>query len=623
MSDIIIYQNSAIGFREDVDDNSIVNKVEAKFMNNYGRRVAATERRAWNNSLHFMENIIRKANIPNNCGVLIEYKIPSSSNRIDFILSGHDENKNANFVIIELKQWDKAGATKKEEIVTTYLGGKVREVVHPSYQAYSYKKFLSDMNEAIITNNLQPFSCAYLHNYLSRSPEPLTAVQYNEIITDTPVFFSQDASRLEQFINRYVGRGNGLDILYQIENGKIKPSKKFVEYVVEMFAGNEVYTLLDEQKVAYENIVSYATAATNKTTIIVNGGPGTGKSIVAMNAFVKLLKLGKNLKFVAPNASFRAAIVDMLSGNRRYTRGRLNVLFSGSGSFYNALEDEFDVLVVDEAHRLKMKGAYQYKGENQIEDVVKASRINVFFIDDNQRIRPEDVGTVENIKEAAAKYRSEVVEVKLEAQFRCAGAEGFIRWLDHTLGIEDTANFDGWDDDSFEFMIMDSPQLLLEKVEEKNEDGYKARMLAGFAWPWTAEGDGNPDAEVKDVDLPEYGFSMPWNSRNNQYSWAIDEEKVNQIGCVHTSQGLEFDYVGVIIGHDLRYNLENMEICASYDDYYDKTGKKGLKKRPEELSYLIKNIYKILMTRGMRGCYIFCRDKKLQNYFKSRLSIKY
>ncbi|TGE37675.1 DUF2075 domain-containing protein [Desulfosporosinus fructosivorans] len=616
---MIIYQNSALGFRTAVDDNKIVYDIDVQFMSKYGRKVAESEKRAWNYSLKFMETVLRRSKIPDDCGVLIEYMIPNTSKRIDFIVSGHDKHDNANFVIIELKQWDKVGTTNKEDIVTTYVGGKVREVAHPSYQAYSYKKHISDMNEAVNAKNIHPYSCAYLHNYTRRNPEPLTAVQYQEIIRDTPVFLSEDAGKLVDFIKKYVGKGNGLDILYQIENGKIKPSKKFVEYVSDMFDGNEVYTLLDEQKVAYENIITTATKATEKSTIIVNGGPGTGKSIVAMNAFVELLKQGKNLKFVAPNASFRAAMVEMLSNNKKHSKKRLGVLFSGSGSFYNALEDEFDVFVVDEAHRLKQKGAYMYKGESQVEDIVKASKVNVFFIDDNQRIRPEDVGTVGTIKEAAVKFGSEVMEIKLEAQFRCAGAEGFLNWLDHNLGIEDTANFDGWDGDAFDFMIMDTPQKVLEKVKERNEVGFKARMLAGFAWPWTSEAEGNTNAEVKDVELTEHGFSMPWNSRSNQYTWAFDAEKVNQIGCVHTSQGLEFDYVGVIVGNDLRYNPETMQIYASYGDYYDKTGKKGLKQKPEELTYLIKNIYKVLMTRGMKGCYIFCRDENLQAYLRSRL----
>jgi len=616
---MIIYQNDVIGFRTAVESNRIAKDIAQQFRDKYGREAVEPEKRSWNNSLRFMETVLRLAAIPDDGGVLIEYNIPSTSKRIDFVLSGHDDKGNANFVIVELKQWDKADATEKEDIVVAYTGGGLREVSHPSYQAYSYKKYLMDMNEAVYKKSLNPFSCAYLHNFSKRDPEPLLNPQYQDIVTDTPVYFAEDADKLKRFLQKYVGKGMGREILYQIESGKIRPSRKFVEYVSSMFKGNEVYTLLDEQKVAYSNIIHCATTATDKTTIIVNGGPGTGKSVVAMNAFANLLECGKNIKFVAPNASFRTTIVSMLAKNTKHGTKRLNALFSGSASFYDACPNEFDVLIVDEAHRLKKKGAYMYKGTSQVEDVIKSSLVNVFFIDDNQRIRPDDEGTVGTIRRLAEKHNSKVMEVELVAQFRCAGAEGFLNWVDHNLQIQDTANFDGWDGDAFEFSFVDDPHSLNAKIIEKCSQGYKARLLAGFAWPWTSESDGNPNAEVNDVVIEEHDFSMPWNSRRDQYSWAIDETKQNQIGCVHTSQGLEFDYVGVIIGNDLRYNPLTKEIYASYGDYYDSTGKKGLKENPVELTKLVKNIYKVLLSRGMKGCFLYCRDKNLQDYLRGRL----
>ena len=279
----------------------------------------------------------------------------------------------------------------------------------------------------------------------------------------------------------------------------------------------------------------------------------------------------------------------------------------------------YDVLIVDEAHRLKGKGTYMYKGESQVDDVIRASKVNIFFIDDHQRIRPDDEGTVGRVKATAVKHGSQVIEVELKAQFRCAGAEGFLNWVDHTLQIEDTANFDGWDEASFEFRLMDSPIALEQYVQEKNRQGHKARMLAGFAWNWSGEKEGNRDAEINDVSIPEYGFARPWNSRHDQYTWAIDDSKQDQVGCVHTSQGLEFDYVGVIIGKDMVYDAATHSIEGKYDGYYDRSGKKGLKDKPEELTKLIKNIYKVLLSRGMRGCAVFCCDKALQAYIRERL----
>ena len=617
---MIIYQNNAKGFRDSVDNNNIVDEIESAYIIKTGHTVSSNEKRSWNNSMNFMETVMRKAVLPDDCGVLIEYMIPSTSKRIDFIITGQDEKTDKNIVIVELKQWDNAEKTDLEYIVRTFVGGSIREVTHPSYQAFSYKQFLKDMNTSIYSSNINPYSCAYLHNYRKKINEPLVDSFYEPILTDTPVFFSQDAEKLQRFIKKYVGRGNGINISHEIEHGKIKPSKKFIKYVSEIFDGNNVFTLLDEQKVAYSNIIKYAEKAKSKTTILINGGPGTGKSVVAMNSLVSLLKAEKNIKFVAPNASFKEAMLFMLSKNSMYNKTRLKALFSGSMGFYNAYLNEFDVLLVDEAHRLKSKGTYMYKGESQVEDIIRASMINVFFIDDNQRVRPNDEGSIEKIKEIADLYDSKIINIELKAQFRCSGAEGFINWLDHNLQIQDTANYDDWDDKNFEFRVFDDPNDLADRIDELNSKGINARMLAGFAWPWTADRNGNKNAEIFDVSIPEYNFKMPWNSHSNQYSWAVDDSKKDQIGCIHTSQGLEFDYVGVIIGNDLRYNTQNHTLEASYSDYYDATGKQGLKNNPDELSRLIKNIYKVLMSRGIKGCYIFCRDDNLKYYFKSRMN---
>ena len=213
---MIIYKNDVFGFRNAVDNNAIVSDIEKGFREKFGRKVNVNEKKSWNNSLKFMETALRKADIPGDCGVLVEYNIPTTSMRIDFIVTGHDEKDDANFVIVELKQWESAHATNKEDLVSSYVGGAVRDVPHPSYQAYSYKKYITDMNEAVYTKNIQSYSCAYLHNYQISEPEPLLSSQYAEIIEDTPVFFSRDVNRLEAFLTKYVGKGRGKEILFQI-----------------------------------------------------------------------------------------------------------------------------------------------------------------------------------------------------------------------------------------------------------------------------------------------------------------------------------------------------------------------------------------------------------------------
>lgn len=615
---MILYQSSTKDFKNNVVENLITDKISDSFIKAFGKKPNDNERMSWNNSMQFMGNIIRNSEVPDDCGVLIEFTIPPSSKRVDFIIAGNNGMDEKSFVIIELKQWESAEETDKNEIVRSVVGGNIRELPHPSYQAWSYKMMMDDMNESVYKNDLKSVSCSYLHNYKEGYPEPLKSDLYKDIIDVSPIYFKGDTKKLQKFIKDHVGKGEGLEILYELENGRIKPSKKLIDYVGELIKGNDEFILLDEQKVAFETILSFIDKMDGKKTVIVEGGPGTGKSVISVNSLGKILEKGRTVNFVAPNASFRKVVVEKLTASNLMSKTRLNHLFKGSSSYYLSDKNSLDVIIVDEAHRLKGEGAFMYQGDNQIEDIIKSSKVNVFFVDDNQRIRPVDIGTVEEIRRVANKLGSEVYEIKLEAQFRCSGAEGFINWIDTVLQYRDTGNFDGWDKESFEFKIFDSPVELRNSILEKNNGGFNSRLLAGYAWEWTKVN--NNYAEVDDIIIEDYNFRMPWNQRSNSELWSIREEGINQVGCIHTVQGLEFDYVGVIIGNDMLFDNETMSVYGSYNNYKDSAGKKGLRTRPEELTELIKNIYRTLLTRGMKGCYIYCIDKDLQQHFKERLS---
>ena len=599
---MIIYKNTADGFRDDVDRNQITELIEHELREYFGRNVSSSERRALTNSLGFMEKIVRRSKVNGDCGILVEYNIPATSNRIDFLISGYDKNNNKNLIIIELKQWEKAQKTDKDGIVITFLGRGEVETTHPSYQANSYKLFLKDYNENIYNGDIYPYSCAYLHNYKELKTEPLKSDLYKDLIKDTPIYFKDDYEKLENFVNKHVGKGKGMDILYEIERSKIRPSKKLVNHVISMFKGNQEFILLDKQKVAYEMALNLAKKRDKKSVIIIKGGPGTGKSVVSMNVLGRLLQKKLNVVFVAPNASFRNVMIQKLAQDN--TKVRIKHLFKGSAGFLDTENNIYDVAVIDEAHRLKDGTAYQYQGDNQIEDIVKSAQTSIFFIDDYQRIRPEDIGSIKEIKRVAENNGAKYYEIELVAQFRCSGAEGYINWLDDVLHIKKTANFDGWNNDEFEFKIFDNPNDLYSTIKEKCNEGCKARLLAGYAWKWTSEKDGNKDAEINDVKIPEYDFSMPWNSRKTGTLWATDPKGINQVGCVHTSQGLEFDYVGIIVGNDLRFETQNLSYRVDWNSYKDASGKKRLKDNPEKLCMYVKNIYKILMSRGIKGCYV-------------------
>ena len=615
---MIVYINSSAGFLVDVDSNKISDRIKEAYFQKSGKiNFNDKEDSSWINSMEFMGKIIRRSNIASDCGVMIEFGLPSTSKRIDFIVSGKDSTGKKKFIIIELKQWKEAQSTTKNDLVLTkYYSGNYS--THPSYQASSYKGFLSDYNENVYNSTLVPFSCAYLHNYPEQNPEPLKDFIYKDVISDSPIYFKDDYEKLEFFIKQHVGFGGGREILYKIESGNIKPSKKLIDHVTSLFKGNQEFHLLEEQKVTYEIALDLAKNSTKKTVILINGGPGTGKSVISMSLLGGLLKHKQNVVFVAPNASFREVMLDKLTQGRDTSRAKF--LLSGSGKFFGANSNLFDTIVVDEAHRLKNESAFMYKGKNQIQDIINAAKVSIFFVDEDQIIRPEDIGSLSEIKRVSEIYNAELVELELKAQFRCSGAEGYINWINDVLKIKDTANFNGWDKKDFEFKIFENPNELRELIKLKSTQGLNARILAGYAWEWTPENKGNSNSQVNDVKIPELNFEMPWNSRKVGTTWAINNEGINQIGCVHTSQGLEFDYVGIIVGNDLKFNDMSNEFYTEWDSYKDSKGKQGLKGDPERLCKMIRNIYRILMTRGMKGCFVYFTDKTTEKYFINRLN---
>lgn len=625
----------------------------------------SSQYRAWTNSLMYISRELLLSHIKEDCGVLIEYKLPATSRRVDFIVTGHNSEGKPGFVIIELKQWSDAQAIKdKPGIVIANVSGNYRgETNHPSYQAWSYRMFLDNMLDSVQKHHLHSEACACMHNYPYQGlHQDDLAVEPNEkLVEETPIFGKHDGQALGKFVRDTVGGGNGEKIMELLASGKVVPSKGLVDVISQMFddVQSQAFTLIDEQKLAYETVMSAVrNTKKGKRCVIISGGPGTGKSVVAVSALVNILReflhddVRRNVRFVAPTSSFRTSMTTVLgsAGKTRQERAEnkrlAGYLFCGSMNFFTLDEknpetktnifpnNHFHCLICDEAHRLH---SYQnmYRGKNQIEDIIQAARVSVFFVDDNQSLRPSDIGSVDSIRVAAEKYSAEVEQVDLSAQFICRGAEGFINWLAVVLGLVDektNAHASGWNQNEYDFDIVDTPQEVLQFVREKNREAALqpipgrtiipgARLLAGYAWPWTIND--NKHGEVKDVDLGS--IKLAWNNRSASYKWAIDDsdQVKEEVGCVHTSQGLEFDWVGVFIGNDLQYDPDKHELKASIDNYFDTGGKKGLGKTKEErernlLKYVCR-CYRVLLSRGVRGARVYCCDPALQDYLRDRL----
>jgi uncharacterized protein len=617
---MIVYQATKAQFCQDVLADRIEQRVLDLFKISLRRTTGASEVRAWKNSLTYMDRVLNDPTIPDDCGVAIEYQIPQSGKRLDFILTGLGPEATEYAILIELKQWSEAELSDMDGVIRSPFNGKMQNTPHPSYQVWSYASLLQHFNETIEEEKIQLHPCAYLHNYVD--DEIISNPHYREYIAKAPLFFRGDAIKLREFIKTHISQGDKTKILYRIEQGKIRPSKVLAEAMVSLLAGNPEFIMIDEQKLVYEAALRLSHSATHnhKKVLIVKGGPGTGKSVVAVNLLVEITRLGLLTQYVSKNAAPRAVYVKNLSGS--YTKALIGNMFIGSGGFYRQEANKFDTLIVDEAHRLTEKsGLYGNEGENQIKEIINAARCSIFFIDEDQRVTLKDVGTAGEIRKWAGRADADVVEMELSSQFRCSGSDGYMAWLDHILQIRETAN-PTLDPAEYEFKVFSSPNELREAIFEKNRINNKARMVAGYCWEWNSR----RDDSVYDVTIPEFDFQMKWNLTTDGSLWIVSPKSVNEIGCIHTCQGLEVDYIGVIIGPDLLVkdgHLLTQPAARAKSDSSIKGYKKLMAESPEEgkaqVRAIIKNTYRTLMTRGMKGCYVYCVDKGLEGYLQENL----
>jgi uncharacterized protein len=618
---VIIYQASKSQFLHHALRDDIEDVVSRHYRSATGHSVGPSEMQSWKHSLLEMAKVLGDEEIPEDAGVAIEYQLPQTSKRIDFVITGEDASARTKVMIIELKQWSESRRSDKDAIVWARRGGRAgeREGTHPSYQAWSYAAYLQDFNTAVQDGAMTLQPCAYLHNH-PRDGE-IDHPHYREHLERAPLFLARERAKLQAFIREHVRHGDRKGALYAIENGRIRPSKMLIDSVVGLLQGKPEFVLIDDQNVAHETILKAdARAAQTKQVVIVQGGPGTGKSVIAINLLGALIARHRNVRYVSKNAAPRAVYEAKLTGT--FTRTRISNLFSGSGAFVNDEADSYDTLIVDEAHRLNEKsGLYRNLGDNQVKELIRSARCTVFFVDDDQRVTLLDIGHTEELRRHAREFGAEVTELELSSQFRCNGSDGYLAWLDHTLDIRETAN-PTLDTTEYDFRVFDNPADLHALVELKNRANNRSRVVAGYCWKWPSR----KDTQAWDIEMPQFDYRRRWNLDKDGSLWIVTPGSVEQVGCIHTCQGLELDYVGVIIGPDLAYRDGHIVTDATKRASSDQSvkGLKSMLKADPASSLaladaIVKNTYRTLMTRGMKGCYVYCTDAPLAAYIRSRL----
>ena len=615
-----VYSSTCQDFIRDVGTGQIATIVERAYTRAYGHSTSESEIRSWKNSLAALSNILDHGDVPSDLGLGIEFQIPKTSKRIDVLLSGTSALDESSVLIVELKQWEFANKTTMDGVVNTFVGGGNRDVQHPSYQSWSYAQLLRDFAVVVEDESMILNSCAYLHNMTTAGD--LKDPFYSHHLLNSPSFIGSEGPMFRGYICSKFRNGDSGLALEKLEHSDIKPSKSLADAVKGMLDGNDEFTLLDDQKVIYEKAVQLATKGDHKKRVfIVRGGPGTGKSVLAVNLLSKFISNGLNSRYITKNSAPRLVYAARLSGHLR--KSRISALFTGSGSFVDCLNNEYDALIVDEAHRLNAKsGMFGNLGENQVKEIIQSCRTSIFFIDEYQRIHLKDVGSEDLIRAYAKEMNAEVFDADLTSQFRCGGSDGYLAWIDNSLGLRPTANT-SLDTSLFDFQIFDDPKEMYEKIIEKNNENFKSRLVAGYCWNWISKKDPNEN----DIILEGGKLSAKWNLTQHGMLWIEKDESISEIGCIHTCQGLELDYVGVIIGPDLQLSgghvITDVNERAKSDASI-KGLKKMMKENPAEATRrgreIVLNTYRTLLTRGMKGCYVYCTDKELANHLRSLIS---
>jgi uncharacterized protein len=618
-----LYSGSSVDFIDDATRNQIESILTEQYTLAFGRRPSDPERHSWSNSLVRMKDVLSAAKLRDN-GILLEYQLPWSSRRLDFLTTGTDPAGLARAEIIELKQWDRCDETFEPNEVLTEVGRGRRVVLHPSVQVAGYEQYLRDAHSAFYGSApIELGSSAYLHNFRRASAGPLFSEKFADVIATHPLYLSEDFDSLVGHLSARLGGGHGLPILKRIEDAPLRPSRKLMSHVAEMIRGVPIYRLLDEQQVAFDTIVSACSrnpTSSGRRAIIVKGGPGTGKSVIALNLMAKFLDSGMNARYATGSKAFTETL-------HRVLGSRAAVQFDWTHSYSQSQPNSVDLIVVDEAHRIRAKTTLRYlpkskqSGLPQVQEIMRAARVSAYFVDDLQGIRPNEVGSSTYIRQNAELLSIPVTEIQLESQFRCKGADQFVRWVDSLLGFDPEASQKYVPSSEFTLEILDSPVALASRIRKASDDGKSARIVAGFCWDWS---DPLPDGSLRD-DVRVADFHMPWNAKPGRGRlgkgipkaslWGTLPGGIDQVGCVYTAQGFEFDCVGVIVGPDLGVVADGLKLAGRPTESADP----GLPKSQSESEMLIRRAYRVLFTRAMEGCFVYFTDPATREFVQSRL----
>ncbi|MBK5306854.1 MAG: DUF2075 domain-containing protein [Frankiaceae bacterium] len=604
-----LFRASAATFAAETVAGTLAGRLAGQYPYVVGHRAADSEVRSWQQSLPVLAHDLLDAGL-HDVEVLVEYQLPLSSKRIDVLLAGvHPRTGLPSYVVIELKQWSQAEALDDaDDLVYVDAYGR-HPVLHPVEQVRRYCAFLADFTRAFEHVPDALAGAAYLHNATDFGVSSLRSLPESSY---GRLFTRQRRAEFLTFLQSRLAATSGVEAADRLLNSKTAPSRQLLSVAAAEIQDREQFTLVDEQQVAYRLVLraaERAARADHKQVIVVSGGPGSGKSVIALSLLGELSRQGRAVMHATGSKSFTQTM-RKVAGHRNT---RVKGMFKYFNSFMNAERNGLDVLICDEAHRIRETSANRFTsaalrtGKRQVTELIEAARVPVFLLDQHQVVRPGETGSLAVISDAARDLGLDLVHIQLDAQFRCGGSRAYEEWVLRLLGLADGGPTAWSGDVHFAVQVAESPEELEGLLRLKATDAYGARMTAGFCWPWS---DPRPDGTLVD-DVVIGGWSKPWNVKGDRAVggappsdlWATDPAGFEQVGCVYTAQGFEYDWNGVIFGPDLVWRDDRWiaNRAASKDPAF-----RGL--ADVEIDPLLRNVYKVLMTRGMVGTVLYSTD---------------
>jgi hypothetical protein len=605
--------------------DSLVERLLESYLRDTGGRVGASEQKSWRMSIPALARDLSDAGL-DNVEVILEYQMPLTSKRADVVLAGvHPQTGRASYVVVELKQWSAAHLFEGDPALVEVPGMLGGPKQHPARQVAGYCEYIADFVRALDGDLETVAGVAYLHNATSR--DAIRELLDYPVTPHSNLFSGADRSRLHDFLRARLSSGkSGSPAADMLLNSAVAPSKQLMALAAAEVQQREQFTLLGEQQQAVDLVLHYvrkAQEADHKTAVVVTGGPGSGKSVIALSLLGELAREQYKVLHATGSRSFTQTL-RQVAGRRA---PRVQRLFKYFNSFMDADKNGLDVLILDEAHRLRLTSENRYTraaqraGRMQVDELVSAARVPVFLLDQYQVVRPGEMGSVGEITGFAHANGIEVQLVTLPEQYRCGGSAKYVDWVESILGISRTGSR-SWDgDERFAVQVVESPGELEALLGTHQEDGDTARMTAGYCWSWsnaTADGRLVPDVTIG-------SWSRPWNSKLDRRLgdippaplWASDPGGFGQVGCVYTAQGFEYDWNGVIIGPDLVWRGDGF--VSRRSENKDPDFRSRTRVSDEEFDNLVRNVYKVLLTRGMKGTYLYSPDPETRMALRAHI----